>query len=165
MNAIELTERIRQLLEELFGTDERLADCFTVEVELRPRNKLCVYVDSDSGINFEKCTIISRYLEKHLDTHAWLGEKYTLEVSSPGVGRPLRLWRQYRNNIGRCVVVTLQDKTTQRGLLKSVDEQQITLEQEITEKQGNKTVRTRQVLFIPFEQIASTVVQVVFGNQ
>jgi ribosome maturation factor RimP len=161
MQITELTERISGLLEMLFATDERLADCFTVDVSLHPKNKLCVFVDSDSGINFDKCKWISRYLEGHLDSNGWLGEKYVLEVSSPGVGRPLRLWRQYRNNIGRYVQVTLNDRTTQRGRLKVVEEHQIILEQEVTEKQGSKRLKTNIERAIPFEQITSTVVKVI----
>ncbi len=160
MSTTELTERIHQLLDELFTTDDRLRDCFVVEISLHARNKLCVFVDSDSGINFDKCAIISRHLEGYIDAQGWLGEKYTLEVSSPGVGRPLRFWRQYRNNIGRHVLVTLQDKTTHRGLLKAVEEHQIVLAQEVTEKQGKKRQRIQAERHIPFDQIASTVVKV-----
>ncbi len=163
MNTVELTERIQHLLQRLFADDERLADCFVVEINHHPRsNKLAVFVDCDSGINFDKCKAISRYLEGYLDTQGWLGEKYVLEVSSPGVGRPLRFWRQYRNNIGRMVQVTLSDQTIHKGLLKSVEEDHIVLEQEITQKQGGKSVRLNMERTIPFEQIASTVVKVVF---
>lgn len=162
INVMELTERIEQLLTELFATDERLADCFSVEVSLQPRNKLCVFVDSDSGINFDKCKIISRHLEAHLDANGWLGDKYVLEVSSPGVGRPLRQWRQYRNNIGRHLLVTLQDGSAQRGVLKAVEADHLVLEQEVKEKQGNKSVRVLAQRSIPFEQIVTAVVKIVF---
>ncbi|MCS7036508.1 MAG: ribosome maturation factor [Saprospiraceae bacterium] len=159
---MELTERIEQILTELFAADEHLADCFPVEISLQPRQKLCVFVDSDSGINFDKCKRISRHLEAHLDANGWLGEKYVLEVSSPGVGRPLRLWRQYRNNIGRHLLVTLHDGTSQRGVLKAVEETHLVLEQERKEKQSNKSVSTLTEREIPFEQIASAVVKIVF---
>ncbi|MCS6927991.1 MAG: ribosome maturation factor [Saprospiraceae bacterium] len=161
ISTAELVERISSLLDTLFRTDERLHDCFTVEIQLQPRNKLCVFIDSDSGVNFNKCQIVSRYLESHLDTHGWMGEKYVLEVSSPGVGRPLRFWRQYRNNIGRHVQVTLLDNTSQRGILKAIDEHHIILEQTIVQKQGSRRVQTTVEKTIPFEQIASTVVKVV----
>ncbi len=159
---MELTERIEQLLGELFATDERLTDCFTVEISLQPRNKLCVFVDSDSGINFDKCKTISRYLEGHLDANGWLGERYILEVSSPGVGRPLRLWRQYRNNIGRHLLVTLQDGTVQRGVLKTVEADHLILAQQTEEKQGKKAASVFVERLIPFEQIATAVVKIVF---
>jgi len=159
---MELTERIAQLLEEKYAADESLADCFTVDIELRPGNKLYVFVDSDSGINFDKCKKLSRHLESHIDTHGWLGTKYVLEVSSPGIGRPLRFLRQYHKNIGRTVVVTLPDDTRERGILKAADETQVVIEQTVVEKEGKKKKEVLVQRAIPFDQIKSTVVKAAF---
>ena len=159
---MELTERIAQLLEEQYATDETLADCFTVDIELRPGNKLYVFVDSDSGINFDKCKKISRHLESHIDTNGWLGTKYVLEVSSPGLDRPLRFLRQYQNNLGRTVVVTRQDDTRERGILKAADEMQVVIEQTVVEKDGKKKKEVLMDLAIPFDQIKSTVIKAAF---
>lgn len=159
---MELTERITQLLEEKYATDESLADCFTVDIELRPGNKLYVFVDSDSGINFDKCKKLSRHLESHIDTHGWLGSKYVLEVSSPGLGRPLRFLRQYHNNLGRTVVVTLLDDTRERGILKAADDTQVVIEQTVVEKEGKKKMEVLVQRAIPFDQIKSTVVKAAF---
>jgi len=159
---MELIERITQLLEEKYATDEGLADCFTVDIELRPGNKLYVFVDSDSGINFDKCKKLSRHLESHLDTNGWLGTQYVLEVSSPGLGRPLRFLRQYHNNMGRTVVVTLLDDTRERGILKAADDKQVVIEQSVVEKDGKKKKEVLVDRAIPFEQVKSTVVKAAF---
>lgn len=159
---MELTERIARLLEEKYATDEAFADCFTVEIELKPGQRLYVFADSDSGMSFEKCQKISRYLESHLDANGWLGEKYVLEVSSPGIGRPFKFLRQYRNNLGRSVEVTLTDKTRQTGLLKAADETQIILVQKITEREGKKKKESEIERAIPFGQIDKTVVKLNF---
>jgi len=159
---MELIERITQLLEEKYTTDEAFADCFTVDIELKPGHRLNVFADSDSGMTFEKCQKISRYLESHLDTHGWLGDKYVLEVSSPGVGRPLKFPRQYRNNIGRTVVVTLADKTLETGILKSADETQIILAQIVIEKEGKKKKEVPVELPVPYDKIEKTVVKISF---
>lgn len=159
---MELTERIARLLEEKFNTDEAFADCFTVDIELRPGQKLCVFVDSDSGMNFEKCQRISRHLEADLDANGWLGDRYTLEVSSPGVGRPLRFLRQYRNNIGRTVAVTLTDQTQQTGILRDADENRVVLLQKSIEKDGHKKKEVEKECTIPFGQIEKTVVKIAF---
>lgn len=157
---MELTERIEQLLTEKYQSDEAFADCFTVEVELKPTARLFVYVDSDSGMDFEKCRRISRYLEEHLDTQGWLGDQYTLEVSSPGISRPLKFLRQYLKNAGRNVEVTLRDKTRQTGLLKTADEHQLVLEQTITERDEKKKKVTKTIeRAIPFADVEKTVVQ------
>jgi len=159
-DTMELTERIEQLLEEKYTTDEIFADCFTVEVELKPASKLYVFIDSDSGMDFEKCRKISRYLESHIDTNGWLGEKYLLEVSSPGLSRSLKFLRQYHKNAGRNVEVTLKDNNRHVGILKSADEHQITLQQTVTERRKKKKKITKDIeLLIPFEQIEKTIVK------
>ncbi len=103
---MEITERITRLLEEKYSTDEVFADCFTVSVEMKPGQKLYVFADSDSGMTFEKCQKLSRYLESHIDSNGWLGEKYLLEVSSPGIGRPFQFLRQYNNNSRTLAVIS-----------------------------------------------------------
>lgn len=160
---MEVTERIAQLLEEKYSTDEVFADCFTVEIELKPGQKLCVFADSDSGMTFEKCQKLSRYLEGFIDTNGWLGEKYTLEVSSPGIARPLKFLRQYHKNIGRQLEVTQTDKNRMIGLLKAVEETQIVLSQTVTERDEKKKKKVIEVeTVIPFEQIEKAIVKLAF---
>ena len=89
-----LEEKIVELLEEKFK-EEEFADCFLIEIKLHKHNKLDIFLDSDTGITFQKCQRISRYLESYIDEGGWLGEKYVIEVSSPGLTRPLKLRRQY----------------------------------------------------------------------
>src|SRR5690625_6116677 len=71
---------------------------------------------SDSGMTLAKCQAFSRHIESYLDETLVLGEKYELDVSSPGLDRPLKLVRQYHNNIGRDLKVWLEDGTTVRGM-------------------------------------------------
>lgn len=162
---MELSDRIRHLLEEKYTTDEAFSDCFTVEVELKPANKLYVFVDSDSGMNFEKCQKISRYLEQHLDTHGWLGESYVLEVSSPGIGRPLRFARQYKNNVGRTIEVATQDREKYAGTLTAADEEKIVLAYIIVEKEGKKNKKVTVNKEIPLASISKAVVKVSFKEK
>ena len=159
---MELTERIAQLLDEKYATDEAFADCFTVEIDLKPGNKLFVFADSDSGMTFEKCQKLSRYLEEHLDTNNWLGDKYLLEVSSPGVTRPLQFARQYPRNIGRTLDVTLKDKTKQVGVLTAADETQIVLSQEVIELDGKKKKKVQVETPILLENIEKALVKLAF---
>ncbi len=153
--------KIEALLAERFQEPD-LADCFTVEVVLRPGNRLEVAFDSDSGVTFEKCQVVSRFLEAHLDTEGWLGERYTLDVSSPGVGRPLAFRRQYPRNIGRTLEVTLNDGSKLKGVLKAADADAITLEEtKKVEVNGRKKKASVQTV-IPFDNIRSTIVKVTF---
>jgi len=79
-----MESKVRKLLTEKFA-EEEFADCFLVATELSKKNKLEIFVDSDSGMTFDKCRKLSRYLEEFIDEEQWLGQKYTLEVSSPGM--------------------------------------------------------------------------------
>ncbi|MEM9824423.1 MAG: hypothetical protein AAF985_25280, partial [Bacteroidota bacterium] len=121
-------KKIEALLAEKFQ-EEEFTDCFLVDLHLSASNKLEIFVDSDSGITFKKCQQISRFLEKPIDEEGWLGEKYTLEVSSPGISRPLKFQRQYPKNIGRKLEVKLLEGGTKTGKLTKVEASQIILEE------------------------------------
>lgn len=156
-----IENKIEELLAQRFQEAD-LADCFTIEVLLRPGNRLEVAFDSDSGVTIEKCQTISRFLEAHLDKEGWLGERYTLDVSSPGVSRPLKFRRQYPRNIGRTVEVILHDDTKHKGILRAADDHAITIEEKVqTEINGKKKKGLAQTA-IPFDAIKSTTVKVTF---
>jgi len=160
---MELTERINQLLEEKFSTDEAFLDCFVVEIELKPSNKLYIFLDSDSGMTFEKCQKLSRYLEGFIDAGGWLGEKYVLEVSSPGISRPLKFQRQYVKNIGRKMEVVLNsDKAKVSGTLQGVKDDQIILVNEVIERDGKKKVKKQVETSIAFDNIEKAIVKIEF---
>lgn len=160
---MELTERINQLLEEKFSTDEAFLDCFVVEIELKPSNKLYIFLDSDSGMTFEKCQKLSRYLEGFIDAGGWLGEKYVLEVSSPGISRPLKFQRQYVKNIGRKMEVVLNsDKSKVSGNLQGVKDDQIILVNEVIERDGKKKVKKQVETSIAFDNIEKAIVKIEF---
>lgn len=156
-----IEEKITDLLEALFRTEE-FSDCFLVEVKLHANRKLEVFMDCDSGVTFERCQKTSRYLEKHLDEENWLGEKYILEVSSPGIGRPLKLHRQYPKNIGRKVEVTLTEGTTKKGTLVAVNDAEIVIEEKRVFKEGKRKKREIVKTAVPFDTIKQTVVKVSF---
>jgi ribosome maturation factor RimP len=160
--AMELTERIGQLLEEKYASDELFADCFTVDIELKPGNKLFIYADSDSGLSLEKCQKLSRHIEHILDENGWLGETYGIEVSSPGIDRPLKFPRQYVKNIGRTLYVRKADKTEYTQELKSADEAQIILTEIVVERDGKKKLKKEVETAIPYDQIEKAVVKLPF---
>ena len=156
-----IEKQIESLLAKKF-LEEEFQDCFLIEVNHPASNKLDVFIDSDSGVTFEKCQKISRYLEATLDEEGWLGEKYVLEVSSPGISRPLVLQRQYKKNIGRTLKVNLKDEAKKEGVLTEVQEDLIVLEETITEKQGKKKIKKKILTPIPFAKITKAVVKISF---
>ena len=156
-----ISAQLTQLLEVKFQ-EEEFADCFIIEIKSLPNKRIEIYVDSDSGITFSKCQQLSRYLEAEIDEKGWLGEKYTLEVSSPGLTRPLMFARQYPRNIGRKLEVKQIEGETKTGTLIKVDTTQIILEskQRIKEGKKKKTVVVQDI--IPFSNIKETKVKITF---
>ncbi len=156
-----ISAQLTQLLETKFQ-EEEFADCFIIEIKSLQNKRVEIYVDSDSGITFKKCQQLSRYLEAEIDEKGWLGEKYTLEVSSPGITRPLKFARQYPRNIGRKLEVKQLEGDTKTGTLIEVDDKQITLEskQRIKEGKKKKTVIVQDI--IPFDNIKETKVKITF---
>lgn len=91
-----------------------------------------VFVDSDDGISVDELARISREVAFLLDTEEVIEGAYRLNVSSPGLDRPLALPRQFKKNIGRSLEVRVQPgegekAKTLKGELASVDESSIGL--------------------------------------
>jgi len=68
---------------------------------------LRVYADKEGGITIDDCEIISRYLSDRLDEEDFISENYILEVSSPGLDRPLKKDNDFARSIGKDVEVKL----------------------------------------------------------
>lgn len=73
----------------------------------RQRPVVRVFVDRPDGIGVDDCARLSRLLETELETAEAVPETYVLEVSSPGIDRPLRERRHYERYIGREIEVRL----------------------------------------------------------
>ena len=78
------------------------------------RRLLRVVVDADGGVALDDIALISRDLSARLDETGAMGETaYTLEVSSPGVDRPLTQPRHWRRAVGRLVRVPQDERAGQ----------------------------------------------------
>ena len=68
---------------------------------------LRAFIDRDGGVDIDKCVDVSHALSDALDEHDFIEEAYTLEVSSPGLGRALKKDRHFQNSLGQDVDVKL----------------------------------------------------------
>lgn len=118
-------------------------DCFITEVKVNG-NKVEIFLDSDEGISFLKCRKVSREVEAVIDDKEWWGGKYTLEVSSAGIGRPLVSQRQYPKNIGRQIVVKTNEGEKIKGELTKVDDSGLIITYEVIEKEGKKKKKVQK---------------------
>jgi len=151
---MEIVSDIKTHLAELLDTEE-YAENFLIEVR-SSGSKHEVFIDGDDGVTFAKCRKISRYLEEKLEESGAVGDKYVLEVSSPGAERPLTQWRQYGKHAGRDLKVKMNDETERQGTLTETGEDMIFLTEK--SKAGSTTHE------IPFADIKESVVQISFNN-
>jgi ribosome maturation factor RimP len=126
---------IQQIVNKYFDKNS-IEDCFYVDTKISGK-KIEVFLDRDGGISFDICRKISRLLEEIFDEKLPFGESYTLDVSSPGVGSPLKLPRQYVNNIGRQIEVKFGEVKL-KGKLKDANLESCTVEEETTVIESKK---------------------------
>ena len=92
------------------------------------------YIDKEGGITVDDCEVISRLLGEWLDKEDFIEDSYILEVSSPGLGRPLKKEKDFARSIGKDVEIRLYkaiDKQKEfTGTLTSYDADSVTLTME-----------------------------------
>ena len=95
---------------------------------------LRAYIDKPGGITVDDCEVVSRALSDLLDKHDFIEDAYVLEVSSPGLGRPLKKEKDFARSIGEEVDVrTFRAISHQKeftGILRDYDKEKIVLEME-----------------------------------
>lgn len=135
-------ETVKKLLQPLLEDD-----IFLVDLKIKPTNNFKIYLDADSGLGIEKCIRINRKLYKIMEEMGIYPDgDFSLEVSSPGLGEPLKMLRQYVKNIGREVEVDLMDETHVEGKLVTADENEISLT--YTEGKGKKAVEINKTILL-----------------
>jgi len=123
----ELTAKINEITLPVVEKNNAFIVDITVRGE-RSSKVVEVFVDSDKGISLEECSLISRELSGKLDEANLIQSRYRLDVSSPGLDKPLKLQRQYTKNVGRNCKVSLKQngvKVTIEGVLEKVDDNKI----------------------------------------
>lgn len=90
-----------------------------------------LYIDKEGGVSIDDCSDVSRQVSAIFDVEDPITDKYNLEVSSPGLDRPLFTLEHYQRFIGRDVVIHLRipmlDRRKWQGTLLSVEGDLITL--------------------------------------
>lgn len=98
---------------------------------------LRVYIDKENGINVDDCELISRELSDLLDEKDFVEDAYILEVSSPGLGRPLKKDKDFARSIGEEVEIKLyrmkDGRKDYKGILKAYDKESVTIDEDDTE--------------------------------
>lgn len=160
-----LIEKIIQWVEDGFAN----TTCFLVDVKVVGQNnaKIQVLVDCESGISIETCAKLSRHLEHKLEINKLVPDQYYLEVSSPGVGMPFKVKRQYLKSINRSLELELQNGTQVEGKLIAVSETDISIEKSNSSNSKGKVKKKGPsedviIVNIPFEDIKTASEKIVF---
>ncbi len=133
---------------------------FLIDCTITDENKITVIIDGDGGVILQDCIDISRAIEHNIDREE---HDFALEVASAGLSTPLKFVRQYKNNIGRTLIVKWNDQIIE-ATLADTNEDYITLTWQAREPKkigkGKETVlKTQQ---IPYQEIKEATVTVTF---
>ena len=127
------TARKDRLIELLEAPVQALGyELIDVTAPTGPNGVLRVYIDHEAGINLDDCELVSRQVSAVLDVEDPLPGKYVLEVSSPGLNRPLRTIEHFQRYCNQLVKVRLDQARDGRrnfsGRLLSVEGQELVVE-------------------------------------
>lgn len=112
-------------------------ECWGIQFSAHGRRALLrVYIDHVNGISLDDCSAVSEQLSGVLDVESVINRSYTLEISSPGVERPLLEHSQYRRYIGARIKVQCYTAISGRkriaGVLEAISDEMIRLKADDT---------------------------------
>jgi ribosome maturation factor RimP len=126
---------------------------FLVDVTVSTGNKIVVYIDSLKGVTLDECILVNRFLESKLDREV---EDFELEVSSPGLDKPLKLPVQYEKNLGRMLDVVKTDGNKISGKLAEVLPEggiRLVAEKTVKDSKTGKKKKEPEILVLEFDEI------------
>lgn len=126
---------------------------FLVEVKITPSNDIYISVDDFNGLSIEECQRISRHIESQLDRE---NEDFSLEVGSPGLSNPFKVFEQYQKHLGKEVEVLMKDGEKHTGTLSTANQDEIMLTITYTAKMANKKQQISEITKIRVQDIKST---------
>ena len=103
-----MRQRVIRLAEQV--AEEKGVELFDVELLGKGKLLLRVYIDKDGGVSLDECERFSKSLGVLLDVENPIASSYTLEVSSPGMNRPLRNIKDYEMHIGKLARIVTKER-------------------------------------------------------
>jgi ribosome maturation factor RimP len=135
-----LSEKITELVQPVVEKAGFFLEDVHVASPGKHRIITCI-VDGQAPLNLDQVTSVSRDISELLDAAAFMDESpFTLEVTSPGVDRPLTLLRHWQKNINRLVKVVKLDESVVNGRITTVEEAHVLLTEDIKGKSKEHTV-------------------------
>ncbi len=151
-----LKQRIYELASDIAANEG--VELYDIQIHSGRRSLLKVIIDKDGGVTVDDCEKMSKSLGALLDVEDFIKTPYTLEVSSPGIDRPLVRQRDFEKNIGKLIrLVTLEKIDNQTffiGRISDVGDNWIRLS---FDKKGRD-----KDLFIPLDKISKAKLEIEF---
>ena len=149
-------EEIQNALQPI--ADEQGIEIVEVEFKQGKEPALTVYIDIEGGVDLNVCEKFHRAIDPLLDeVDPTFGAPYTLNVSSPGLDRPLKTARDYEKCMGKKVEIKLfaptQGKKIFEGVLKAHDENCVSIEEKGVELKFEKAKIAKICRAIDFEAL------------
>jgi ribosome maturation factor RimP len=134
---------------------------FLVEVKVDTNNNIKVFIDSKTSVSIDDCISISRHIEHSLDIE---GENFALEVSSPGIGTPFKVFEQYEKVLGKTIEIILKTGDKNRGILSELNKENFTIKYKVKEKPegAKRPVWVDKNKTIDFADVKSTIEIITF---
>ncbi len=127
-------------------------ELFIVDMTVKPSNKIIIEIDSLKGVSIDECAQVSSKLATKLNRDI---EDFDLEVSSPGLGLPFKVFQQYQKNIGKQVSVLMKTGTKYTGKL--VEAGMSSVKVEVQDKIRGEGKKKSEVIIIEKEILLSEI--------
>jgi Uncharacterized protein conserved in bacteria len=141
---MEIVDRVREILE-VYLKDHGIELIDIVFRREGPDLVLRIVADTLKGITVSECTGLNKFLSEVLDREDVIQDRYTLEVSSPGLDRPIKTDRDFERSIGKSLEFTtfeaIDGRKTHEGILIGVEKDNV-----VIERQGISTVIPRSTI-------------------
>ena len=150
---LSINEKIQRLVRPIVEAEEM--ELVDVEYKKGSNSVLRIFIDKPEGVNVSDCTKISTQVGAFLDIEDLIENNYVLEVSSPGLDRPLKNKADYDRNKGKLIKVSLyaplEGKKTFIGRIIGADDQKVILKE-----------KSEKIIDIPFAAIAKGKLKIEF---
>ena len=134
-----MKKMVKQIVED---NGFRLYDIEISEENEHKYYRIYIQKQDGSGVNLDECAQINRIISPIFDVEEPMSEAYFLEVSSPGIERPLKKKEHFKNSIGEIVKVSMNDGSKIIGKLQDVTDDKINVKNKIIPFSNIKKART-----------------------
>ena len=131
-NSASVADRVEQIAADTIAAKNLPLELVDVEYVKERDWYLRIFIDKDGGVSLDDCQGFSEIIGQELDKTDFIGERYILEVSSPGIDRALKKPRDFLRERGKMIDVTLyaprNGKKNLTGVLSDYDGENLTLD-------------------------------------